>query len=88
MQLTLEIPDHLAPNLAGQSGDISREVLEGYAVQGYRTGKLSTLQVRQLLGHLSRFDTEDFLAGYGVFPALEAGEVMQDLEAHRRLGLL
>ncbi len=88
MKLILEIPDHLAKSLGGSPGEMSRDVLEGYALQGYRSGKLSTYQVRQLLGHESRFDTEDFLAGHGVHPMLEPEEVLHDIETHRRLGVL
>ncbi len=50
-------------------------------------GKLSTFQVRQLLGFESRFEAEDFLAGHGVFPVLDADEVLKDIETMRSLRL-
>jgi len=85
MQVTLEIPDEIAACLGGPDGALSRTALEALAVQGYRAGALSTKQVRLLLGHLSRWETEDFLAAHGVLPGLTAAEAAED---SRKLGEL
>lgn len=60
MQVTIEIPDDVAAQLKQQSGSISREMLEAFAVEGYRTEKLSRGQVSELLG-LNFWETEEFL---------------------------
>ena len=60
MQVTIEIPDDVAAQLKKQSGSISREMLEAFAVEGYRTEKLSRGQVSDLLG-LNFWETEEFL---------------------------
>ncbi len=65
MELTLEIPDEIAACLAGPGRALSRTALEALAVEGYRGGALTTKQVRLLLGHLSRWETEDFLSAHG-----------------------
>jgi predicted HTH domain antitoxin len=61
MEITIRIPDDLARTLAGPGGDLSRRALEVLALDGYRRGSLTQLQVSKLLG-LSRIETEDLLA--------------------------
>ena len=76
LNMTLNIPDALAAEL--QALDLPRRLLEAFAVEGYRERTLSKKQVRLLLGHDSRFETEDFLAAHGVWPGLSADEVAED----------
>ena len=59
MQITIEIPDALAPHLPSREA-MSRELLEAYAADAYRMEKLSRHQVSELLG-LDYWQTEDFL---------------------------
>ncbi len=80
MTVTLEIPESIAESIGGGNQHVSRQLLEGYAVQGYRTGKLSAFQVRQLLGFESRFETWDFLAAHDAWPGLSDEEVLKDVE--------
>lgn len=61
MEITIRIPDDLGRALAATGRDLSRQTLEALAIDGYRRGSLTQLQVSQLLG-LSRVATEDFLA--------------------------
>ena len=58
MHITVEIPEDI-----GRHPNPGREALEALAVEGYRSRKLTQLDVGQLLG-LSRIQTEDFLARY------------------------
>jgi len=62
MQIIVQLPDDLTdhPNAA-------REALEAFAIEGYRTGALSALQTRQLLGFETRFELDAFLKGNGVW---------------------
>lgn len=41
--------------------NVPRYVLEQIAISGYKSNKLSMVQVRKLLGFSSRMETEDFL---------------------------
>ncbi|MFZ4574474.1 MAG: UPF0175 family protein, partial [Phycisphaerales bacterium] len=62
MQLTLNIPDRLVASLREAFGnDLNRAVLENFAAEGYRTGKLSRFQVQTILGFETRWDTENWL---------------------------
>ena len=81
MQVTLEIPDDVAESLGGTSGTMTRTVMEALAVEGYRGGALTTKQVRLLLGHASRWETEDFLSAHGVWPGITAEEAAEDSRA-------
>ena len=63
MVVQIEIPDEVF-NSTHES--ISREVLEAVAVEGFRAHKLSTAQVRRLLGFETRFEVYDFLAKHGI----------------------
>ena len=61
MTVVLDIPDEIAGQLAAAGQDLSRAALEALALEAYRRGALTQLQVGQLLG-LPRLQTEDFLA--------------------------
>ena len=50
MQVTLEIPDDMAQRLMSREQDPARAALEAVAIEGYRSGALSALQMRRLLG--------------------------------------
>jgi hypothetical protein len=76
MSLTLEIPDSLSTGRSAE--DVGRELLEIFAAESYKAGKMSMRQVRELLGHESRWDTEKFLGQRGVLNSLTAEEVAAD----------
>jgi hypothetical protein len=80
MLLTLNIPDQIAESLREAYGnDLSRTALEHFALEGYRTGKISRFQVQVLLGFESRWDTENWLGERGV----NLSYSLQDLHADR-----
>lgn len=78
MTVTVTIPDAIGAALEADGADLPRAVLEGFAVQSYRTGALSAAEVRLLLGHDSRWETEDFLAGHDAWPGTTAEQVAED----------
>ncbi len=61
MTVELQIPDLVARQLKARKGDLSRCALESLALEAYRSGELSAYQVRLMLGHNSRWETEQFL---------------------------
>ena len=65
MQITLELPDEIARQLAAGQ-DISRAALEGLVAEGCRAHRLSDHQAAELLG-LSRYELDGFLKAHGVF---------------------
>src|ERR1700675_1147288 len=70
MNLTIHIPDELARDLAAAGGDLSRRALEGFALEEYKSGRLTKPALRGLLG----FSTRDQLDGF-----LKAHAVVEDL---------
>lgn len=78
MIVTLTIPDVLAPVLSRVQPSLQRAILEGFAVEGYRQGTLSAAEVRVLLGHDSRWETEDFLSAHQAWPGTTAEQVAED----------
>jgi Uncharacterised protein family (UPF0175) len=63
MQITVELPDEVAKSLGAEPA-LPRQLLEAYAIESYRTEKLTRHQVGQLLG-LDRWKVEEFLAERG-----------------------
>jgi hypothetical protein len=66
MELIVSIPDKAAVILSAQNGDLARTVLEGYALEGYRSGKLMLSQVQELLGFETSLEAEAFLQRHNV----------------------
>lgn len=50
LRITVEIPDELAQQMAALGGDPARILLENFAAESYRAGKMTMEQVRQLFG--------------------------------------
>lgn len=77
----VSLPEEIAERLASQ-GDLSRVALEGLALEGYRSGILSSSQVRRMLGFRTRMQVHAFLKSHGV--VLHYGP--EALEHDRRTG--
>ncbi len=66
MRVILELPEDLAEHLAADTSALSRAALEALALEGVRSGKLTTAQARRLLGIKSRYEMDGFLKAHGV----------------------
>lgn len=84
MIVTLDIPDLVASAWCQNATALPAAVLEDAVVEAYRQGKLSTAEVRKVLGHESRWDTEDFLASHDAWPDPSEDEVVAGAEALKR----
>jgi hypothetical protein len=80
MQVTLEIPDEMADWLASKGQNLSRAALEALAIEGYRSGTLSPLQTRLMLGFETRYEFDGFLKEHQVW---EHAYDLEDLERDR-----
>ena len=78
MIVTLTIPDVLAASLNRAQPALPQVLLDGFAVEAYRRGMLSAAEVRVLMGHESRWETEDFLAAHEAWPGTTADQVADD----------
>jgi hypothetical protein len=75
MRITVDIPDDLARKVVSPDGDPARILLEDFAVESYRVGKLTMDQVRELLGFATRMQVDAFLQQHQVYDY-----TVQDLE--------
>src|SRR5258708_16466255 len=75
MRITVDIPDDLAQQIVSPGSDLARILLEDFAVESYRAGKLTMEQVRQLLSFATRMQVDAFLQRHQVYDY-----TVQDLE--------
>jgi hypothetical protein len=80
MQVNLDVPEDVAQRFAGEPGGITRAALEALAIEGVRSGRLTTHQARQMLGIPSRYEMDGFLKAHGVLLPVTLEEVVRDCE--------
>ncbi len=83
MQITVEVPEDNARHLAADPRELSRATLEAVALEGARSGRLTTEQVRRLLGFSTRYDADGFLKKHEVYYHLTSEEVERDAATAR-----
>ena len=83
MQITLEIPDEFASQVASEGHDPARAALEAIALETYRQHRFTTEQVRRFLGFATRFEVDGFLKKHGVYLNLAAQDVERDAATSR-----
>lgn len=87
VNITLELPEDIFQHLAANWRDLSRAALEGLALEAYRARKLTSEQMRRLLGFETRFELDGFLKQHQVWLEYTAEDLDRDREAQQRLGL-
>ena len=83
MQITLELPDDVARGLEAQVKNLPRALLESFALQGYRSGKLTEEQVRKILGYGTRMQVDGFLKEHGVYLDYTLEDLDRETETSR-----
>lgn len=83
MNVAIEIPDEVARQIAGGSGEVSRAVLEAVAIEAYRSGAITPAQVQQMLGLRSRWETEGFLRRAEAYHDYTMHDLERDITAIR-----
>jgi len=86
VNLTVEIPDDVAERLAAAGGDLSRRALEALALEEYKRGRLSKLELRRLLGFATRAELDTFFKAHEVFGTYTPADLERDRRDLRRLG--
>jgi hypothetical protein len=82
VEVTVGLPDELSSFLAASGRNLERAALEAIALEAYREDKLTTAQLRRLLGYHTRMQVHGFLKEHGVY--LRYGP--SDLERDRQAG--
>ena len=78
MQITLNIPDDLARQVAPEGKDPARVALEALVLEGYRTKLLSESALRKMLGFQTRMEVHAFLKQRGVYLHYDVPDVQKD----------
>lgn len=79
MSVQVTIPDEV---FKSDNKNVSREVLETVAAEGFKSGQLGTAQIRRLLGFSSRSEVHEFLWKRGI-PWVNYS--VEDAERERKL---
>ena len=79
MEITLTISDELAEGLACASEDPARIALEALAARTYEAGIFSVEQVRSSLNLPSRWDAQNVLSRYRVWPGTTGDDLEEGL---------
>ena len=84
MQITLELPDDVAEWLEAQIQNLPRFMLECFALEGYRSDRLTEEQVRIILGYETRMQVHGFLKEHGVYLNYTVEDLEHDTEISRQ----
>lgn len=85
MAVTIEMPREVERQLRAAHPNLERRLLEGYVVDGYRSGELSSCQVGEILGLEGRAATMEFLGARGAFPDYDLRDLEDDLRHVERI---
>ncbi|MDJ1179719.1 UPF0175 family protein [Roseofilum sp. BLCC_M91] len=83
VQITLDIPDELVDHF--NPNHLAREILEALVVQAYQTEKITSGEVRRILGLPSRWDVDAFLKQHKADLHYDEADLQQDRETLRQL---
>lgn len=81
MDVAFSVPDGLAERLQERWGDLSQRALEAIVADAYRDEALTLGEVRNVLGHSTRLETEAFLKERGALLEYSEQELEADVEA-------
>jgi len=83
MQIMIELPDHIANQLAPENA--SRRILELLAADYYRQGRIGAAEVRQMLSFSSRWETYEFLKREKAYLPYSEEDLNQDVQSIRNV---
>ena len=83
MNLTVEIPDNVAGQLGATGGDLARRVLETFALEEYKNGRMSENALRRTLG-FTRYELDGFLKTHDIWIDFTVEDVRRDVETLER----
>ena len=86
MNVTVEIPDELASQMSAAGADLSRRVLEAFALEEYKADRISKAQLRRLLGFETRYELDGFLKAHEVWVNYTIDDLRQEVATLQRLG--
>ena len=85
MNVTFPVPDDFARRF-GSEADVGRRALEALALQEYRAGRLTRVELRHLLGFATRWELDGLLKEHGIYDGITVEELDRQLQDTDRLG--
>jgi len=85
MEVTVEIPEEIAQQLHTKWDNLPRGVLESLALEAYRSGTLTTMQLRRLLGFQTPMEVDAFLKQAGIYLDYDLDDLREDFETIRKV---
>ncbi|MGZ5436312.1 MAG: UPF0175 family protein [Pyrinomonadaceae bacterium] len=85
MEVIVTIPEDIAAQLHTKWADLPRAALESLALEAYRSGALTKMQMRRLLGFQTPMELDGFLKQAGIYLDYDVEDLKQDLETMRRI---
>jgi len=82
---TVQVPDGIVSSVTA-AGDLSRRVLEAFALEELRAGRITEVQSCDMLG-LARIQVDGFLKSHGVFEECTLEDFEEERRALKELGL-
>jgi predicted HTH domain antitoxin len=82
VQVTVALPDEI---LNAETGEASREILEQFTLEGYKSGQLTAAQVRRILGFSTRMEVDGFLKEHGVYLEYTLEDIEREQKALDKL---
>ena len=86
MEVAFNIPDDLASRVNAGGQDLPRRALEAFALEEYKTGHVTTEDLRRMLGYTTRYQLDGFLKDHGVFYDYTMDDFNREQETLSRLG--
>lgn len=85
MQITIELPDHIANQIQLPLPNFSHRILELIVADRYRQGQIGAAEVRRTLNFSSRWETYEFLKREKAYLPYTEDDLEQDAQAIHNL---
>ena len=85
MEVTVEIPDEIANRVTASGVDLSRRTLENFALEEFREGRITKVELRKMLG-LERIELDGFFKSHGVYEEYTMEDFERERQALKELG--
>jgi hypothetical protein len=85
MEVAFNIPDDLASRV-NAGNDLPRRALEAFALEEYKTGHITSEELRRMLDYTTRYQLDGFLKNHGVFYDYTMDDFNREQETLSRLG--
>ena len=85
MHISIPIPEDVVHQIESKWKDIPRRILEALAIDAYRSGVITEVEVQSMLSMSSRFEVNDFLKRAQADIDYSEADLLHDIEAIRML---